>query len=425
MDNAKPAVEVRNITIQFGALKANRDVSFSVKEKEFFGLIGPNGAGKTTMFNAMTGGVVPVEGDILFNGTSVLKKRPDQICHIGISRTYQNIRLFSQMTVEENVEIGLHAVPQYSRLAAFLGLPVVKKVERESKERAGELLNRFGLFSQKDMKAGSLPYAMQRKLEIARALATKPKFLLLDEPAAGMNNDECNELVELLKGVHKDFDLTTILIEHHIDLVVNLCDRLCNGTSVLKKRPDQICHIGISRTYQNIRLFSQMTVEENVEIGLHAVPQYSRLAAFLGLPVVKKVERESKERAGELLNRFGLFSQKDMKAGSLPYAMQRKLEIARALATKPKFLLLDEPAAGMNNDECNELVELLKGVHKDFDLTTILIEHHIDLVVNLCDRLCVLNLGEVLAQGEPEKVQTNPDVIKAYLGDRRQWIDNE
>ena len=264
MDNAKPAVEVRNITIQFGALKANRDVSFSVKEKEFFGLIGPNGAGKTTMFNAMTGGVVPVEGDILFNGTSVLKKRPDQICHIGISRTYQNIRLFSQMTVEENVEIGLHAVPQYSRLAAFLGLPVVKKVERESKERADELLNRFGLFSQKDMKAGSLPYAMQRKLEIARALATKPKFLLLDEPAAGMNNDECNELVELLKGVHKDFDLTTILIEHHIDLVVNLCDRLC-----------------------------------------------------------------------------------------------------------------------------------------------------------------VLNLGEVLAQGEPEKVQTNPDVIKAYLGDRRQWIDNE
>ena len=227
MESSKTAVEVRNITIQFGELKANHDVSFSVKDKEFFGLIGPNGAGKTTMFNAMTGGVVPTEGEILFGGTSVLKKRPDQICHIGISRTYQNIRLFSQMTVEENVEIGIHAIPQYSRLAAFLGLPVVRRKERESKEQAGALLERFGLLQYKDMKAGSLPYALQRKLEIARALATKPKFLLLDEPAAGMNNDECNELVELLRKVHKDFDLTTILIEHHIDLVVDLCDRLC------------------------------------------------------------------------------------------------------------------------------------------------------------------------------------------------------
>lgn len=223
----KAVIEVKNITIQFGSLKANSNVSFSVQEGELFGLIGPNGAGKTTMFNAMTGSVTPVQGDILFNGKSVLRKRADEICQMGISRTYQNIRLFPQMTVEENVEIGLHAVPQYSRLAAFLGLPVVKRTERETKQKAGELLDRFGLLDKKETKAGSLPYAMQRKLEIARALATNPKFLLLDEPAAGMNNDECNELVALLQKVHQDFHLTTLLIEHHMDLVASLCDKLC------------------------------------------------------------------------------------------------------------------------------------------------------------------------------------------------------
>ncbi len=233
------AIEVRNVTIQFGSLKANSNVSFSVKRGELFGLIGPNGAGKTTMFNAMTGSVLPVQGDILFDGKSVLRKRADEICKMGISRTYQNIRLFPQMTVEENVEIGLHAVPKYSRFAAFLGLPVVKRAEQETKQQAGELLERFGLLEKRNMKAGSLPYAMQRKLEIARALATSPKFLLLDEPAAGMNNDECNELVSLLQKTHQDFGLTTLLIEHHMDLVASLCDRLCvlNLGEVLRQGP--------------------------------------------------------------------------------------------------------------------------------------------------------------------------------------------
>ena len=227
MDGLNTVLEVNNITIQFGALKANNNVTFNAKKGEFLGLIGPNGAGKTTIFNAMTGGVKPTEGEILLNGVSILNKRPDQRCHMGISRTYQNIRLFPQMTVEENVEIGLHATPEYSRFAAFLGTPIVKRKNKECKEKARKLLERFDLYQFKDMKAGNLPYGVQRKLEIARALATDPKLLLLDEPAAGMNNDECNELVSLLKKVHKDFNLTTILIEHHIDLVVQLCDRIC------------------------------------------------------------------------------------------------------------------------------------------------------------------------------------------------------
>ena len=221
------AVEVTGLTVQFGELKAVNNVSFAVNRGEFFGLIGPNGAGKTTCFNAMTGGIPGATGQITFNGRSVMGKRPMEICYMGISRTYQNIRLFPQMTALENVQIGLHAIPKYSRLAAALNLPVVRRVEKECMEQAHALLERFGLEDYAGMTAGNLPYGLQRKLEIARALATRPQFLLLHEPAAVMNNDECNELVALLKKTHRDFDLTTILIEHHMDLVVNLCDRIC------------------------------------------------------------------------------------------------------------------------------------------------------------------------------------------------------
>lgn len=239
----EPSVVVKNLCIQFGELKAVNNVNFTVQQGEFFGLIGPNGAGKTTCFNAMTGGIPNATGEILFDGKSVMKKRPGDICRMGINRTYQNIRLFPKMSVRENVEIGLHADPQYSRLAAMLNLPIVRRVERECHEKAHALLERFGLDQHSEMVAGNLPYGLQRKLEIARALATNPKFLLLDEPAAGMNNDECNELVELLRKTHEDFKLTTILIEHHMDLVVSLCDRICVlnvGEVLAEGKPNEI-----------------------------------------------------------------------------------------------------------------------------------------------------------------------------------------
>ncbi|MDL2327223.1 ABC transporter ATP-binding protein [Ruminococcaceae bacterium OttesenSCG-928-A11] len=227
MGENKIALEVREMSVRFGGLLANDSVSFKVEEGAFYGLIGPNGAGKTTVFNTITGSVAPTEGDILFCGDSLLKKRPDQIAAMGISRTFQNIRLFSQMTAQENVEIGMHTRPKYSRLSAALGLPIVRRTEREVRQKAAELLERLNLLPYQDMKAGNLPYGIQRKLEIARALATQPRLLLLDEPAAGMNNDECGELVNLLTRIHKDFGLTIVLIEHHMDVVVELCDRIC------------------------------------------------------------------------------------------------------------------------------------------------------------------------------------------------------
>ena len=191
------------------------------------------------------------------------------------------------------------------------------------------------------------------------------------------------------------------------------------GRSIAGKLPYEIARSGIARTFQNIRLFPKMTVLDNVSIPMHSTPKYSVWAAMLGLPSVKRVQIDTEKRALEFLSIMGLVEHKDRQAGTLPYGLQRRLEIARALAASPKLLLLDEPAAGMNNDECNELIELLRGIYKTFNLTVVMIEHHIDIVMKLCSRIYVLNLGKVLAEGTPKQIQTDPQVIKAYLGERR------
>ena len=226
MTNQIPMLDVSGMSIAFGGLRAMDHVSVKVNEDEFVGLIGPNGAGKTTFFNALTGYVKPSEGEILFDGKSLLRKSPSKIANWGISRTFQNIRLFPKMTVLENVSIPMHSTPKYSIWAAMLGLPSVKQAQDESEKRALEYLSLLGLEEHKDRQAGTLAYGSQRRLEIARALAASPKLLLLDEPAAGMNNDECSELIELLRSIHRMFNLTIVMIEHHIDIVLKLCSRI-------------------------------------------------------------------------------------------------------------------------------------------------------------------------------------------------------
>ncbi|MCC8056273.1 ABC transporter ATP-binding protein [Cloacibacillus sp.] len=226
MTSQTPMLDVSHMSIAFGGLRAIEDVSVHVNENEFVGLIGPNGAGKTTFFNSITGYIKPSEGKILFNGENLVRKPPSKIANYGISRTFQNIRLFPKMTVLDNVSIPMHSTPKYSVWAAMLGLPSVKRVQIDTEKRALEFLSIMGLVEHKDRQAGTLPYGLQRRLEIARALAASPKLLLLDEPAAGMNNDECNELIELLRGIYKTFNLTVVMIEHHIDIVMKLCSRI-------------------------------------------------------------------------------------------------------------------------------------------------------------------------------------------------------
>lgn len=218
-----PIIEIKNLTVDFGGVRAVNDVSLSVQPGELVGLIGPNGAGKTTVFNLITNSIHPTAGQIIFKGKSILGMSPDRICQLGISRTFQNIRLFPQMTAYENVELGLHNAPRYSILEAFVRTPRAQRIEKETRTRAMELLEMVNLKEHSHERASSLPYGLQRRLELARAMAARPDLLLLDEPAAGMNDDECGELIALVRRIHLEMKYTIIMIEHHMNVVMDLC----------------------------------------------------------------------------------------------------------------------------------------------------------------------------------------------------------
>lgn len=219
-------LEMQNVVKRFGGLTAVSNMSFHVEKGEIFGVIGPNGAGKTTIFNLITG-VYPVsEGNILFDGQSISGKKPYQIINGGIARTFQNIRLFTGMTVLENILAGQHDHLKAEFLASILHTGAQKKEEKEARKEAMELLRFVGLEQDAGRPATELPYGKQRKLEIARALAAHPKLILLDEPAAGMNDSETAALTELIRGIRETYKTTIILIEHDMHLVMTLCDRL-------------------------------------------------------------------------------------------------------------------------------------------------------------------------------------------------------
>lgn len=219
-------LETKNLGISFGGLRAVNAFDISVEKGQLYGLIGPNGAGKTTIFNLLTGVYQPDEGAILLDGVNLTGKKTIDICKAGIARTFQNIRLFGDMTVLDNVKTGLHNHYSYSTLEGILRLPRYYKVEKEMNEKAMELLKVFGLEEYADYNAENLPYGQQRKLEIARAMATAPKLLLLDEPAAGMNPNETKELMDTIGFVRDHFDMTILLIEHDMKLVSGICEKL-------------------------------------------------------------------------------------------------------------------------------------------------------------------------------------------------------
>ncbi len=230
-------LEVNNLSIAFGGLRAVDDFNLKIEKGELYGLIGPNGAGKTTVFNLLTGVYKPNEGKINLDGRDITRDNTIRINHEGIARTFQNIRLFHQMSVIDNVKVGLAEKFKYSAIEGILHIGRYKSVEKAMDEEAEKLLKVFGLEGERDVLASNLPYGKQRKLEIARAMATSPKLLLLDEPAAGMNPNETAELMETIALVRKEFDMTILLIEHDMKLVAGICEKLTvlNFGRVLKQ----------------------------------------------------------------------------------------------------------------------------------------------------------------------------------------------
>ena len=223
----RPVLETRHLGIEFGGLKAVEDFNIAVGPTEICGLIGPNGAGKTTVFNLLTKVYQPTTGTVLIDGKDTSGMTIEQANRMGIARTFQNIRLFSNMTVEDNVRIGLHNQVKYSMLQGIFRLPQYWKAEKKMHERSLELLSIFGMQDMADVKAGSLPYGAQRRLEIVRALATNPKLLLLDEPAAGMNPHETEELMQNIIKIRDEFQIAIMLIEHDMNLVMGICEGIC------------------------------------------------------------------------------------------------------------------------------------------------------------------------------------------------------
>ena len=225
---AETVLKIENLGISFGGLKAVQNLNLEIKEKQLYGLVGPNGAGKTTVFNMITGVYKPTTGAFYLNGENLTGKSQEIINHKGIARTFQNIRLFNNMTVVRNVMVGLHNQPEYKcgLFTSLLRLPRHFKVEKEMRQRAKEILEVVGLLEERNNLACNLPYGKQRKLEIARALATNPKLLCLDEPAAGMNPHETQELMDIIRLIREQFDVTILLIEHDMKFVSGLCDEL-------------------------------------------------------------------------------------------------------------------------------------------------------------------------------------------------------
>lgn len=221
-------LKTENLGISFGGLKAVQGLDLEIKKKQLYGLVGPNGAGKTTVFNMLTGVYLPTEGTFYLDGEELKGKTQEQINHKGIARTFQNIRLFNNMSVIRNVYVGLHNQPEFkcSPFESILRLPRHFKTEKAMTKRAKEILRIVGLENERNNLASNLPYGKQRKLEIARALATNPKLLLLDEPAAGMNPNETADLMDIVRYIRDNFDMTILLIEHDMKFVSGLCDEV-------------------------------------------------------------------------------------------------------------------------------------------------------------------------------------------------------
>ena len=236
-------LEVSNLGIAFGGLQAVSQLDLKIEKGHLYGLIGPNGAGKTTVFNMLTGVYKPTEGNIVLDGNDITGATPEAISKAGIARTFQNIRLFSNMSVLDNVKVGLHNSIKEGFFASVTHGLGYKKAEKTANERAIELLDFFSMADVANEEAGSLPYGAQRRLEIVRALATNPSIILLDEPAAGMNPSETAELMENIRRIRDTFNIAIMLIEHDMNLVMNICEGICvldHGKIIAKGTPDEI-----------------------------------------------------------------------------------------------------------------------------------------------------------------------------------------
>ena len=372
-ENVENVLRMENVTMQFGGVVAVNNLSIEVNKGEIVALIGPNGAGKTTAFNCVTGVYQPTNGRIEFMGNTIIRNHPQG----KMAKEYlgEDAKLYTTAYDGEDDPDTVAALDELNAECAAKVAEaedaIVKKLDGEKDDEKRKALYAEAEAKKAEVEAG---YAEPRERLLAQ---------LKDRAAARM---------EFRRSIDPDV-----------------------GTNkVYAPTPDKITHLGIARTFQNIRLFSALSVLDNVLIAKHMRAKQNVFSATLRLN--HKEERRMREEAMELLAEQGLDHLKDEVAGSLPYGIQRRLEIARALATSPKLLLLDEPAAGMNPQETQELGEYIVEIKKNHDLTILMIEHHMDLVMQFSDRIYVIDFGKMISSGTPDVVKADRRVIDAYLG---------
>jgi len=435
---SESVLRLENVTMQFGGLVALNDVSFEIKKQEILGLIGPNGAGKTTVFNVITGVYQVTKGDIKFLGKSLKGQKRYKITYGGIARTFQNIRLWGEMTALENVITATDTHKKSGLLSGLFGLPISRKEEKRDKVRAQEILDFIGIGEYADRLAKNLPYGVQRRLEIARALGTNPKLLLLDEPAAGFNPAEKVELAKTIRKI-RDAGYTVLLIEHDMSLVMGVSDRVvvidfgeivtligANGagkTTTLKTisglRPvssgsiifdgkdisklpahDRV-RLGISQAPEGRGIFPGMTVLENLEMGKYHLKMKSS-EVDEDLEKIYSLFPRLKERASQA-------------GGTLSGGEQQMLAIGRALMARPKVLLLDEPSMGLAPQMIANIFRIITEINKQ-GVTILLVEQNAQQALSRAHRAYVLETGSITKEANAKDLLNDPHVKSAYLG---------
>ena len=372
-ENVENVLRMENVTMQFGGVVAVSNLSLEVNRGEIVALIGPNGAGKTTAFNCVTGVYQPTNGRIEFMGQTIVRNHPSG----KMAKEYLGENAKRYTTDYDGLD-------DPDTLAALAELDAKCAAEAAAAEDA--VVRQLDAEKDEEKRKALYAGAEAKKAEIETAYA-QPRAELLNRL-----NERAADRIELVRGM----------------------DPYAMTNRVFAPTPDKITYLGIARTFQNIRLFSALSVLDNVLIAKHMRAKQNVFSATLRLN--RKEERRMREEAVALLEEQNLAHLKDEIAGSLPYGIQRRLEIARALATNPKLLLLDEPAAGMNPQETQELGEYIVKLRREHDLTILMIEHHMDLVMQFSDRIYVIDFGKLISAGTPDVVKADKRVIDAYLG---------
>ena len=470
---SEPILKAEHLGITFGGLKAVSDFNMTINSGELVGLIGPNGAGKTTVFNLLTGVYQPTEGEFFLDGERMNGKKTYQVVRAGIARTFQNIRLFGQMTVEENVLVAFNESFSYHMGGAIFRTPKFWKQEREMHAKAIDLLKIFGLEGLAETEAANLPYGAQRKLEIARALATGMKLLLLDEPAAGMNPTETEDLLNCINTIHrirhaggdrqqpaghlripgfrrryrqrrcqarkrgslmlevKNLSVSYGAIEAVKDISFTVNDGEivsligANGagktttlhtiTGLVPAKSGSVMYNGVDllKTHNN----------KIVTLGMAHIPEgrhvFTRMSVEENLEMGAFSLKDQSDLKKDLDMVYGLFprlkERRNQKAGTLSGGEQQMLAMGRALMSHPKTILMDEPSMGLSPKLVKEIFSIIRKLHEQ-GITILLVEQNAKMALSIADRAYVLETGRITMEGDAKELLNNEQVRKAYLG---------